>query len=220
MPHKFICALYLIGTLFRLDASTREYDETVSLGSICQAAWHLKANEIRKGAYPFDSAITPFHGLILFISQHGAGFLEKDHLKVLETLYGDPHSYLHVVDQTYDIHFIHDFRFPDMYNYDTVIAKYQRRTQRFFHLLETDKKILFVRVQMNRDEAKALDRLLHTLYPHLDYTLVAVSDDPDAQTDWGLERVRNFYMQQTPGDWKGDSQRWGEILSQFPVILK
>jgi hypothetical protein len=212
-----VLALFFLLNHFDLNASIRKYDEAVSLGSICQPAWHLKANGVRKGAYPFDRVITPFHALIPFIAQRGAGFLEKDHLKILEVLYGEHTSYEHVVDLAYDIHFIHDFHHPDMCNYDNVKAKYERRVQRFFELLESDKKILFVRVQMNRHEAQILDDLLHSQYPHLEYTLVAISDDPDALTDWGLERVRNFYMQQIPGDWRGDSQRWTEILSQFSV---
>lgn len=210
-------ALLLLLTQFKLHASSRKYDETVSLGSACQSAWQLEVNEVRKWAYPFDWLVTSFDGLVAFIMNRGEGFLERDNLEVVEVLKGDSLSFLHVVDRKYDFHSIHDFFFPDMYNYDKVKDKYERRIQRFFALLESDRKILFVRTQISRNEATYLDSLLHRLYPHLEYTLVAVSGDPDAQMDWGLERVRNFYMQQTQGDWQGDYQKWKEILSQFSV---
>lgn len=212
-----LLALLLLFTQSDLNASAEKYDQTISLGSSCQSAWQLEVNGVRKLAYPFDWLMTPFDGLVSFIINKGEGFLEKDNIEVIEILHGDPLSFLHVADRKYDFHSMHDFFFPDMYNYGDVKAKYERRIQRFFDLLESNKKILFVRTQISRDEAVRLDDLLHYLYPYLEYTLVAINDDPDAQTDWGLKRVKNFYMQSTPGDWGGDYQKWKEILGQFPI---
>jgi hypothetical protein len=211
-----ILLLLLFFVSFDLKATIKKYDETVSLGTACQSAWHLEANEIRKWAYPFDWLITPFESLMIFMESRGAGFLDKDQLTIVETLHGHP-SMLHVVNLAYNIHFIHDFLAPDMFNYDAVKEKYDRRIKRFFDLLESNKKVLFIRVQISRPEAECLDNYLHTHYPNLDYTLVAVSEDSDARSDWGLERVRNFYMQQIPGNWMGNGEKWREILSQFPV---
>lgn len=223
--HFFPIRLYVLFACFFLLTgldlqayNERKYDEAVSLGTACQGAWHLKDNGMRKWAYPLDWLITPFHGLVAFIQNRGEGFLEQDKLQLLEVLpsAGTSPSMLHVVDLTYDFHSIHDF-FSDMSNYDQIKAKYAQRIQRFFELLESDKKVLLVRVQISRDEAIHLDAMLQNLYPHLDYTLLAVSDRPEAQVDWGLERIRNFYMHQEPGDWKGDCERWKDILSLFPV---
>jgi hypothetical protein len=199
-----------------LEAAIKKYDETVSLGSSCQSAWHLEANGLRRWSYPLDWVITPFDSLIAFITHRGVGFLDRDKIAVIEILEGAP-SMLHVSDTTYHIHSIHDFFAPDMPNYEAVKAKYDRRIKRFFDLLESSKRILFVRVNISRQEAEYLDHFLHTLYPRLEYTLLAVSEDPSAQENWGLERVRNFYMQQFPSDWVGNSGQWTEILSQFPI---
>lgn len=215
MTNKRFLIFFLLVIHAKLIASDKPYDETVSLGAACQAAWQLEANGKRNGAYPFDWLVTPFHGLVSFILQRGEGFLEKDKTSVVEVLQGNP-SILHVVDLTYDIHSIHDF-FEGMLNYDRVKSKYERRTLKFFKLLASDKKILFIRVQMSRQEAIYLDQLLHSNYPKLDYTLVAISDDPEAQIEWGMERIRNFYMEQLPGNWMGDGDKWREILSQFQV---
>lgn len=199
--------------------SIKKYDEAVSLGTGCQAAFQLRINGKRNVAYPFDWVITPFHGLVSFITNEGEDYFHQDHLSVIEILPASEHtpSMLHVVDLRYDIHSIHDFLGPDMSNYESVKEKYDRRVQRFFKLLKSNKKVLFIRVQLFRDEAEQLDQLLQALYPQLKYTILAVCDDPSAQSDWGLKRVRNFYMQQVPGNWLGDSERWKEILSQFSI---
>lgn len=205
--------------IFPLDlkASTKPYDEVVSLGTACQAAWQLEGSGMRRFAYPFDWLVTPFHGLIPFIANQGAGFLERDKLEIIKTLPGKA-TFLHVADLTYDIHFIHDFHGTESIdNYDKIKSKYERRIQRFFSLMQSNKKILFFRVQVTRDEVIVLDNLIHTTYPNLDYTLVAINDSSDAEHDWGLERVRNFYMRQSIDNWQGDGERWKEILSQFTV---
>ncbi len=211
-----VLSLFLLFIPFNLKAVIKQYDEAVSLGTACQSAWQLEANGMRKLAYPFDWLITPFDSLVSFITCRGVNFLDKDKLAVVEVLPGNP-SMLHIVDLLYNIHSIHDFYGPDMSNYDAVKAKYDRRIKRFFNLLDSNKKILFVRVQISRSEAEEIDRLFQTFYPKLRYTLVAVSEDPNAQFDWGLERVKNFYMQQIPGDWAGNHEKWETILSQFPV---
>lgn len=201
-----------------LKASTiKQYDEVVSLGTACQAAWQLEGNGIRRLAYPFDWLVTPFHGLIPFLTHQGAGFLDRDKIEIVKTLPGKA-TYLHVADLTYDIHFIHDFRGGEgIDNYDKIKDKYDRRIQRFFTLLQSNKKILFFRVQISRDEAIVLDSFIHTHYPKLEYTLVAINDSPDAENDWGLERVRNFYMHQTIDNWEGDGEKWKEIFSHFSI---
>lgn len=198
--------------------SIEPYDDVVSLGSACQPAWYFKGYGMRRSAYPFDWLVTPFEGLISFIINKGDHFLEKENLRTLEVLGGDP-PILHVVDVKYDIHIVHDFYF-DMQNYDKIKTNYKRRIERFFKLLESNKRVLFVRVQMNRSEAQVLDALFQRLYPKLDYTIVAVSDEPDAEHDWGFERIKNYYMKQTPGEWMGDGDKWREILYQFTIKEK
>lgn len=211
-----ILSFLLCFTQVDLGAVIKEYDEVVSLGTACQAAWQLEANGMRQLAYPFDWVVTPFHALKAFLENKGENFLDKDKLVIAEVLNGSP-SMLRVVDTTYDMHFIHDFLAPDMPNYAEVKAKYDRRVKRFFKLLETDKKILFIRVNILRHEAEYLDNFLHTSYPQLRYTLVALSEYSADQVDWGLPRIRNFYMPQTPGDWAGNHEQWKEILRQFSL---
>jgi hypothetical protein len=192
-----------------------QYDEVVSLGIACQAAAQIKYNEIRIRAYPFDWLVTPFDGLISFIINKGAGFLEPGNF-CSHGLIRNSNSLL-VKDSIYNFSFMHDFEGEDpLFSYAEVKEKYDRRIKRFFNLLESNKKVLFIRVTISKAQAKQLDQVLQKHYPNLSYTIVAVSDKEDAKMDWGLPRVRNFYLIQD-WDWMGDDEVWEGILQQFPV---
>lgn len=221
MLKKIVVYVFLtVLVTFHARAKTPVYDEAVSLGFDCQVAWQLEANNMRKFAYPFDWVHTHFDSLINFIVNKGANFLDADKIAVIGPYPGDP-SRLHVIDVVYGIISYHDFRAnPPFENYWEVKAKYDRRIKRFFDLLNSNKKVLFVRYGLTRPQVEFLDGLLHFLYPTLSYTILAVNDDPEYLADWGLERVRNFYIQQTLGMWKGDSARWKEILSAFSLSPK
>lgn len=127
-----------------------------------------------------------------------------------------------VLDTTYNIQLLHDFYAPNyLQNYFEVKAKYDRRIKRFFDLMLSNKKILFVRLGLTREQTEHIDYIIHALYPSLNYTLLVLNSDEQYthDADWGLERVRNFYLRQTfPYFWSGDTLAWTEILSQFPVL--
>lgn len=198
-------------------ADGNKYDEVVSLGYGCQVAWQLETHGYRKTAYPFDWFHTSFDSLIRFMQNKGDLFFAWDKISVLGPYPGDS-TRLHIVDLLYGIHSYHDFiAMPAMGNHLEVKAKYDRRIKRFFELLHSDKKVLFVREGFSRAQVEQLDDFIHTLYPHLFYTILAVSDNEEFHQDWGVKRIRNFYLQQKAWDWKGDFARWKEILSHFHV---
>ncbi|WP_068471366.1 DUF1796 family putative cysteine peptidase [Candidatus Protochlamydia phocaeensis] len=191
----------------------RPYDEAVSLGYSCQVAQQLNDNGIRHQAYPFDWMLSSAEGLILFIHYAGAGFLDLDKIAIEERVAGT--NILIVADTLYGFRLLHDFYDPFDTFYPIVKQKYERRIARFFNLLRSNKKVLFVRIQFTREQAELLDFILHTLYPQLTYTILALNPEP--QADWGLERVKNLQLHQIPDVWYGDHTRWREILSQFNV---
>ncbi len=214
----FINLLLVLSIICHVEADRRPYDEVVSLGQGCQVAWQIETNNMRKYAYPFDWFITSFDSLLLFIVHKGANFLDFDKIAVGEAYPGDP-SRLQVIDLVYGIQSYHDFfSMPPLGNYYEIKAKYDRRIKRFFKLLESSHKILFIREGLSKAQVEYLDYILHSLYPHLSYTILALNNSQDYLYDWGLERIRNFYLEQIPGNWMGDFVRWKEILSQFPVI--
>ncbi|WP_068469485.1 DUF1796 family putative cysteine peptidase [Candidatus Protochlamydia phocaeensis] len=207
----------LVITPFAARAEIQAYDEIVSLGYGCQVAWQLETNGLRKAAYPFDWFHTSFDSLMAFIQHKGEHFLEWNHIWIVEPYPGDTGRF-HVVDLLYGIHSYHDFlSMPPMANYNDIKTKYDRRINRFFELLNSNKKILFVREGFTREQVEQLDLLFQTLYPTLSYTILAVSDDEAFYEDWGLERIRNFYIQQKAWNWMGDFARWKEILDQFCI---
>jgi len=192
------------------------YDQVVGLGFGCQVAHQLEENGVRKLAYPFDWFHTPFDGLAWFIVNQGKEFLNADKLIVAGPYPGDP-VHLQVGEIVYGIVSYHDF-LSNMSNYVEIKAKYDRRIKRFFDLLNSDQRVLFVSQSYTRMQIENLDGVLQILYPNLSYTLVAINSTPEYMDSWELDRIENFYMEETPGDWRGNTPRWKEILSQFEVV--
>lgn len=219
MSVKKIC-VYLILTFsiaYHTSCNAETYDDVVSLGYGCQVAWQLQIHGYRKQAYPFDWLRTSFESLFSFIYNKGANFLDLDKINVLGPYLGDP-VYLQVVDMVYGIQSFHDFESRNpLGNYQDVKSKYDRRVKRFFQLLATKKKILFVREGLTRAQVEQLDFLIHQLYPSLNYTILAVSENEEFRIPWGLNRISNFYLSQTTENWMGDPEQWKQILSHFSL---
>ena len=222
---KKIACVFLVFFCFALQADNPEhekqeiqfFDEVISLGYECQVAWQLETNGLRKYAYPFDWFRTSFESLMAFIKNKGEHFFEIDKICIIAPYLGHI-TYFHVQDLIYGIHSFHDFLVtPPLANYEMVKAKYDRRIERFFKVLESNKRVLFVREGLSREQTEELDRLLKDLYPALSFTILAVSDREEFKEDWGSQTIRNFYLKQKPLDWQGDYSRWKEILSNFVI---
>lgn len=192
-----------------------QYDEAISLGPNCQPAHQLRLNNLRCRAYPFDYNITPFNGLLKFLTWRGVNFLDFDKIVPI-----DSGEAVVIQDLTYEITAVHDFLSLNQFftEYEQFKAKYDRRVKRFFEVLDSNKRILFVRKYMIYEEAVLLDHILRVYYPHLSYTILALGHTEEAKNDWQLERVRNFYLRELePFFWAGDDVAWKEILDQFRV---
>jgi Putative papain-like cysteine peptidase (DUF1796) len=215
----FLFFLFTFGSLenklYSSISPQNQYDEVVGLGYSCQIAYQIGENGYRKYAYPFDWITSNFNGLILFIANRGAGFLEWGNFTTSGLIKGT--STYSTTDNVYGFILIHDFYWPLEKSYPIIKAKYDRRIQRFFNLLNSDKRVLFIRLDLSRSEAEYLDQLLASQFPNLSYTILVLNNDIRAQRDWGLKNVRNFYLPQN-GTWQGDSRRWKEILSKFLTI--
>ena len=209
-----LCALFFI---FYAQAEEEPYDEAVSLGYGCQVAWQLKANGIRSLSYPFDWFHTPFNGLVGFITLKGSNFLDVNQISIVGPYAGDP-GCLQVVDLCYGITSYHDFSAnPPFANYWHIKLKYDRRIKRFFDLLKSNKRILFIRQGDSRHQIECLDALLQQIYPRLNYSILAVNDSEEYKDKWGSERIKNFHIKQIPWVWQGDYQSWKEVLGHFSI---
>lgn len=196
---------------------TEPYDQVVSLGFGCQVAFQLEHNGYRSLAYPFDWFNTPFESLIAFISNEGKNFLDADKISVVGPYPGDT-LHLEVMDSLYGIVSYHDFlSWPYLGNYHEIKAKYDRRVKRFFDLLNSNNRVLFVRQGLSKAQVEYLDYLLHSSYPNLSYTLIAINNTEEYKSPWELFRIENFYAE--PGwDWRGDYASWTKILIQFTTV--
>ncbi|MBA2367945.1 MAG: hypothetical protein H0V82_02840 [Candidatus Protochlamydia sp.] len=195
----------------------KPYDEAISLGNSCQVTWQLKANGFRTFAYPFDWFHTPSTGLLGFITYQGSNFFDIDKISVIGPYPGDPIC-LQVMDLNFGIMSYHDFTSnPPFANYWDVKLKYDRRIKRFFNLLNSNKKVLLVRLGDSRQEIECLDYLLQQNYPKLNYTILAVHETEDFKLDWGLDRIKNYYIKQIPWNWQGDVASWKAVLENFHI---
>ncbi len=210
---SFIFALLIICCAH---AKMETYDQAVGLGFNCQVAHQLEHNKVRFFAYPFDWCQTPFDSLLAFIANEGKDFLEWGNICALKPHHGDP-THLEVVDLVYGITTFHDFlTSPHLGNYAQVKSKYDKRTKRFFDLLKSNQRVLFIRQDLSKEQAEYLDEVLHSTYPNLNYTLLVINATEEYKPSWGLPRIANFYMEPV-ADWTGNYSRWTEILSQFSV---
>ena len=226
---KKILAFFLLTPMFFVcsNDTSNVFDLPISLGNRCQTALRLTVNNVRNEAYPFDWIISPFESIIKFLDLRGEGFLNPDYLIV--NYNSNPEKCIvGIYDVFYGITFVHDFdyypkghEFPAIHfsqtqvtNFNEIKSKFERRIERFFKICESDKRILFVRVGLNREESIVLVDTFRKNFPKLDFMILAVGDSDSHKTPWNVDRVFNFYIDQTDYN-RGDSEAWKNILNFF-----
>jgi hypothetical protein len=191
---------------------------------MCQVAFQLAAHNRRSAAFPFDWVITSFDSIYAFLANEGAFFLDSDKVVFIDNrpipqLEDGPPVFF-VTETVYHFQFLHDFELSPnfMKDYGTIKEKYDRRIKRLLDVLHSNKKVLFIRRGITYQQAILLDDLLHTRYPQLNYTILALDSTEEIKYNWNLERVKNFYLRECiPMRWDGDPEAWLEILNCFPI---
>jgi hypothetical protein len=118
-----------------------EYDVIVPMGSSCVMAIQLRSRNLRQSSFPFDWLLfqdsTNCKTIETLITSHFEDFLALEHLRLDETLKRD--GRYSVTHQRYPITFLHDFLSPTLTpeTLAPVQEKYQRRIDRFYHVMET-----------------------------------------------------------------------------------
>jgi hypothetical protein len=170
----------------------------VSLGCSCLVASHLRRCGLRREAFPFDWLLTiDGERLIELIDNNFKDFLDEQYLvRHPYTETGLFHSY-------YYIEFRHDWPQgswdPDKYlgALERLRSKYARRIERFNALNHFPGKVFFIRssgrpkpywpttrtvkVEIDREWALALNRVLKKRFPNLDFTLVLLKPTGDEE---------------------------------------
>lgn len=111
----------------------------VSLGSHCQVALILRTLGLRLHAMPLDWVLSFDHkGLVRLIDNHFQQMFNEEYLIQY------PEGY--VINNLYNLDFRHDWTELDLLGQlPDIASKYSRRIERFFHLPEIAKRVVFVR---------------------------------------------------------------------------
>lgn len=197
----------------------------ISLGEHCSAAAAARTYGIRQAAYPFDWVISRFDSLCRVLEDDFAHFFEEKSLRLRHDKHG-------VIDY-YGFEFVHDLPTITVQTYNgedpieenilrsdwrefvpAVREKYRRRIDRFRKAATGSEKVYFIRhYGIHKNAATRLRDIIRKRYPRLDFTILVVGSSPDFQCDWGLDCIRNFYLNDSVV-WN-DPNQWKRILSSL-----
>lgn len=142
---KFLRAWFEQNVLFRVDKSA--YNHYISLGNNCLTAFILKDSELRKFSGPFDWIGGP--GLELrfkFISNKFDHWLDFDDLEFTDITPPPGENTIPVFNKRLGLNIRHDFNKSDNGSYEqeylAVTAKYKRRQDRFYRVVENSNTLL------------------------------------------------------------------------------
>jgi hypothetical protein len=205
--------------------------ECISLGEVCSTGAALQAFDLRNAAYPFDWVISPFSAIYSLISNDFKDYLNPEFFRIREDNRG--------VINKYGVVFVHDFptinyignniATEDIVNEYTlspdwlsalplIQEKYERRINRFIQKCSSDDTIyLFRHVGITRDQAIELRDLIELKYPNLDFVLVVVGNNPAYSEQWGDEKIRNYYLNDTEV-WN-DVREWKRIFNDLGILV-
>jgi hypothetical protein len=188
----------------------------IGLGEMCTVAGATHTFSLRQAAYPFDWTIARFGTLYAVLEDDFNHFFEPHSLRVRADNKG-------VIDY-YGAEFMHDLpTIADLLqaNWQEFVPKayekYNRRIKRFKDAVTGTEKVYFVRhYGIDRSSAVQLRDLIRRKYATLDFTLVVVSSLQEFKKPWGLERIRNFYLDDSV-IWN-DGARWKTIFQSLGLI--
>jgi hypothetical protein len=160
----------------------------ISLGSNCFPANHLRDHDLHVRSFPFDWNVTLFESLYSLIENDFEGYFD---LEKMEILTDDC-----VLNKKYGFHFYHQFDIKEWYNTDrgmkadtmglylSTLEKYQRRVERFCHIMNSGLPVFLFRFeQINQEQAQQLQSLLQRKFPQSNFTLICIDEkDTDKNT--------------------------------------
>ena len=213
--YEKICSFILLFNAFSLVA--QPYDAIINLGGDCQVAYQLHVHGLRQYALPFDGFITPFYALYNMVLYDFDGFLEPDNFELAI----DSNNNKYILDKKYGIGLLHDFKLEEDFlsGYAVFVEKYGRRIDRFRNLMIESHYPLFIRKRITKEQAVKLRDLIVDLRQGRPFLLVALDNTDEIRSDWQLDLVVNYYLQQPkPYVWKGDTQAWKEIFDNLGLL--
>ncbi|MCY9694369.1 DUF1796 family putative cysteine peptidase [Paenibacillus alginolyticus] len=169
------------------------YDAIFSLGDLCLPAMQLEKNGLRPYAGVLDWMISiRLSDVNLLLKQRFHGFMELADLQVL----GYAGQQLMVLDTNYSLISNHDFSIHKnsifhLSAYPEVKAKYDRRITRFWEVLTTRQRVLFVRTGGTFQQVQQLQFVLSELVSY-DFRILFIQHSnvtEMVETDCPFEKV-------------------------------
>ncbi len=128
----------------------------IPLGNDCSISHFLRAKNLRKFALPFDWNVTPISSAIELIRNGFYGFLEEENLTESKPtgrlLFDERENGLKISNdiitpvlcKKYKMLFPHDFSKKGLLELKDVKSKYQKRIDRLYNILQSDKPVIFI----------------------------------------------------------------------------
>jgi hypothetical protein len=193
-----------VGSMRLLDVLD-EYDEHISLGGTCKVALKLKELGHRKGSYPFDWIVIDVDTIVQLTENKFDGWTARENMKhcrgewYTNTKYntGHKHEFKEAIEDRGD----HLYEFTNNEQFAKWQEEKNRRASRFMELLESEKKVLFIRrSRMARTGGGYLPRRLDPLkelkaarsfteylectYPKLNFNTLFINTGSFQFTNW------------------------------------
>lgn len=153
----------------------------IPFGNDCCLAHQLNIHNYRKFALPFDWIKSDLKNIINCIQDNFINFLELEHLQKKnysdnfpllneeENLNTTNTNTLRVVNTTYNFHFVHEFQYDIISEYQDILEKYNRRIERFNNIM-IDINIQKILVNIGKPNDKKYENTLHKLFISKNYS--------------------------------------------------
>lgn len=180
----------------------------MGLGTNCEPAQLLRANDLRNSSFPFDWIVTiDTDGMVALLDDDFQYFLDRRFLFQLS-----PYKHSFTVNSYYQLEFRHDgVILESEASWQSVYAKYERRINRFRQIRDFPGKVFFIRmahdykdggtwwqnemVGITALEARKLKEALDRYFPALDFTLVILNSEEEV---WpSMEGIVEFKIDRT-----------------------
>ena len=189
----------------------------VSLGNSCSIAYNLKLCNLRTEAYPFDWVrVTNINNVTTLIDNKFNDFLDIDTFVFKE--YSDIFEVnskmgSYVYKNNY-CSFYHEFE--NRIEREKLLSfkdKYIRRIERFLDLLQSDKKIIFIREEFGKIKINKINRFIKKLYennPNINFNIILITND---NIEIESNQIINYYSNKKIIDWTRPELNWNEIFN-------
>ena len=97
--------------------------------------------------------------------------------------------------------------------------KYTRRIRRFLDLLESNKKIIFIREVFGKIKINKINKFIQKLYeinPKIEFNIILITNDnTEITTGLPLDKIKVYYSNERICDWKRPELDWIKIFHLF-----